>query len=55
VPRLHSKVAANRWVFVYDDRRNVGYIVATTTRAGEETEMRFRVEWQPVEQAIVEK
>jgi hypothetical protein len=55
VPKLHSKVASNRWVFVYDDRRNVGYIVATTTRAGEEAEMRFRVEWQPVESEIVEK
>ena len=49
-PKLHSKVASNRWVFVYDPRRNTGYILVTSRKA-DEREMRFHVEWQPTESA----
>jgi hypothetical protein len=49
-PRLHSKVASSRWVFVHDARRNVGYILVTS-RTDDEREMRFHVEWQPTDSA----
>jgi hypothetical protein len=49
-PKLHSKIASSRWVFVYDERRNMGYILITSNPA-DEKELRFHVEWQPVESA----
>jgi Peptidase family C25 len=49
-PKLHSKMPSSRWVFVYDERRNSGYILVTP-RTLEEREMYFRVEWLPVQSA----
>ena len=49
-PKLSSKVASSRWVFVYDERRNVGYLLVTS-QPTDAKEMRFHVEWQPVESA----
>jgi hypothetical protein len=43
-------VVSSRWVFVYDARRNTGYILVTS-QTTEEREMRFHVEWQPTESA----
>jgi hypothetical protein len=49
-PKLSSKVASSRWVFVYDERRNVGYLLVTSLPT-DAKEMRFHVEWRPVESA----
>jgi hypothetical protein len=46
-PKLSSKVASSRWVFVYDERRNAGYLLVTS-QPTDAKEMRFHVEWQPV-------
>jgi hypothetical protein len=44
-PRLHTRLPSSRWVFTWDARRRVGYIVATP-RTSDKDELRFRVEWQ---------
>ena len=47
-PKLHSKIASNRWVFVYDERRNSGYLLVTSGPKGDEKRRcTFHVEWQP--------
>jgi hypothetical protein len=42
---LRTKVADNNWVFVWDSRRRVGWLLATLPAANERT-MRIHVEWQ---------
>jgi hypothetical protein len=44
-PSLRTRLPSNRWVFTWDARRRVGYVVATP-RASDKDELRFRVEWQ---------
>ena len=44
-PRLHSALAASRWVFCYDARRLTGYLLAMP-RAVDTDELRFHVVWQ---------
>jgi hypothetical protein len=42
-PKLRSRLPASQWVFVWDRRRRMGYLLALAPRhAGE---VRFRVEW----------
>ncbi len=48
VPRLHSKLSADRYVFCWDGRRGCGYLLVTPG-AQTERELRFRVEWQPAQ------
>jgi hypothetical protein len=43
-PRLHSRVPAKQWVFVWDERRRTGYLLVTAPRSAK-TALRFRVEW----------
>ncbi len=42
-PRLRSRLPASQWVFVWDQRRRTGYLLALAPRQGDE--VRFRVEW----------
>jgi Peptidase family C25 len=44
VPRLSSKVPSSRWVFTWDQRRRVGYLLVMP-RATEGNEMRFHIDW----------
>jgi hypothetical protein len=46
VPRLHSKLPADRYVFCWDGRRGCGYLLVTPGPQAER-ELRFRVEWRP--------
>jgi peptidase C25-like protein len=50
VPRLTSRLPATHWVFCWDERRRVGYLLATP-RARDPQELRFRVQWQSTETA----
>jgi hypothetical protein len=50
VPRLASKLPATHWVFCWDERRRVGYLLATP-RARDTKELRFHVQWQSTETA----
>jgi hypothetical protein len=43
-PRLHSKLPASHWAFLWDERRRCGYLLATPRRH-DVGELRFRVEW----------
>ncbi len=45
-PRLRSKLPSSYYVFVWDERRRCGYLLAEP-RARDEKELRFHVEWQP--------
>jgi hypothetical protein len=45
-PHLHSKLAADRYVFCWDSRRGCGYLLVTPGQHVER-ELRFRVEWSP--------
>jgi hypothetical protein len=44
VPRLHSRIPGRQWVFCWDDRRQVGYLLITP-RAKDQTELHFHVKW----------
>jgi hypothetical protein len=44
VPRLRTRLPASNWVFVWDQRRKTGYLLATP-RSSRTAEMRFQVEW----------
>ncbi|MCS6850687.1 MAG: C25 family cysteine peptidase [Gemmataceae bacterium] len=44
IPRLRSSLPSSRWVFSWDNRRRVGYLLALP-RAGDPRELRFRVAW----------
>jgi hypothetical protein len=45
VPRLRTRLADNRWVFCWDDRRRVGYLLAMP-RSGKTAELTFQIDWQ---------
>src|SRR5205807_1951365 len=44
-PRLKSKLSDRNWVFTWDDRRNVGYLLITP-REKDQKELSFRVVWE---------
>lgn len=44
-PRLHSKIGDDRWAFVWDGRRETGYLLVVPPRRGE-GDIRFEVRWQ---------
>jgi hypothetical protein len=44
LPKLHSRLPASHWVFLWDQRRRCGYLLATP-RAKDGPELRFSVEW----------
>jgi hypothetical protein len=48
VPRLHSKLPDDRYVFCWDGRRGCGYLLVTPGTQAEK-DLRFRVRWQPVD------
>jgi hypothetical protein len=48
VPRLHSKLPDDRFVFCWDGRRSCGYLLVTPGSQAER-DLRFRVRWQPVD------
>jgi hypothetical protein len=43
-PKLHTKLPANQWVFVWDERRKAGHLLVVP-RTKDRDEVRFRVEW----------
>jgi hypothetical protein len=43
-PRLRTRLPASRWVFVWDQRRRTGYLLAAP-RPQDRGELRFHVEW----------
>ena len=45
VPQLSSKLPSSRWVFNWDARRGVGYLLVEP-RAKEEGALRFHVKWE---------
>jgi hypothetical protein len=48
VPRLHSKLPDDRYVFCWDGRRGCGYLLVAPGPQSER-DLRFRVRWQSVE------
>jgi hypothetical protein len=44
-PQLKSKLSDRNWVFSWDERRNVGFLLITP-REKDQKELRFRVEWE---------
>lgn len=44
-PRLSTRLADDRWVFCWDARRRVGYLLAMP-RSGKSAELRFHIDWQ---------
>ncbi len=44
-PRLHSRIPGRNWVFCWDHRRKVGYLLVTP-RAKDQRELRFHVKWE---------
>lgn len=44
-PKLRTKMADKNWVFVWDARRKVGWLLAVLPATDERT-MRFHIEWQ---------
>jgi hypothetical protein len=49
-PRLSSRLPSSRWVFVWDERRHIGYLLAMP-RPQDTEELRFQVRWETVEAA----
>ncbi len=49
-PRLSSRLPSSRWVFVWDERRRIGYLLAMP-RPQDTEELRFQVRWETVEAA----
>ncbi len=49
-PRLRTRLPEGRWVFLWDARRQTGYLLATP-RVGEARQLRFTVEWTGVRMA----
>jgi hypothetical protein len=47
-PRLHGHVPERNWVFCWDARRRTGYLLVTP-RPKDQSELRFRIEWEKVE------
>jgi hypothetical protein len=56
VPQLSSKLPSSHWVFNWDERRGVGYLLVEP-RAKEENEIRFHVKWEtaprPAERTVI--
>lgn len=52
VPRLVSKLPADRYVFCWDGRRGCGYLLVTPGPQAAR-ELRFRVEWRPAPAAAI--
>jgi hypothetical protein len=44
-PSLHSRLSSNRWLFAWDARREVGYLLVAL-HAEDTTELRFQIRWQ---------
>jgi hypothetical protein len=44
MPRLRTRLPANNWIFVWDQRRRTGYLLAAP-RQCDRTGLRFQVEW----------
>jgi hypothetical protein len=44
-PHLRTRLPDSHWAFVWDARRKCGYLLVTP-RPRDETELRFRIEWQ---------
>jgi hypothetical protein len=44
-PRLSTRLGDNRWVFCWDARRRVGYLLAMP-RSAKSAELRFHIDWQ---------
>jgi hypothetical protein len=47
-PRLRSRLPSSHWVFLWDERRRCGYLLATP-RLRDGQELRFHVEWPAAE------
>ena len=47
-PKLTGRVPERNWVFCWDARRRTGYLLVTP-RAKDQTELRFKVEWEKAE------
>lgn len=45
-PRLVTRLGDSQWVFAWDARRRVGFLLATPKAVGEQI-MKFQVEWDP--------
>jgi hypothetical protein len=43
-PQLHGRLSQRNWVFTWDARRHVGYLLVTP-RPGDQREIRFHVDW----------
>ncbi len=52
VPQLTSKLPSSHWVFNWDERRGVGYLLVEP-RTKDETEIRFHVKWETAPQTTV--
>lgn len=50
VPRLHSRLPSDRYVFCWDPRRRCGYLLAAP-RAKDQGELHFQVSWETAETA----
>jgi hypothetical protein len=50
VPRLHGRIPSSHWVFTWDERRRVGYILILP-RPGDGPDLRFHIDWQTAEVA----
>ena len=50
-PRLRSRLPEKHWVFCWDGRRRVGYLLITP-RPRDQRELRFRVEWDDAQEEI---
>jgi hypothetical protein len=49
-PRLSSRLPSSRWVFVWDERRHSGYLLAMP-RPEDTEELRFHIHWETVQAA----
>jgi Peptidase family C25 len=49
-PILHTKLSSRHWVFLWDERRGVGYLLVSP-RSREDREFHFHVEWRNAETA----
>jgi hypothetical protein len=49
-PRLHGRLPSSHWVFNWDERRKVGYLLALP-RPGDARELRFHIDWNSADVA----
>ena len=47
-PKLTGKLPEKNWVFCWDARRRTGYLLVTP-RTKDQTELRFRIEWEKID------